>query len=138
MSPSAPSSNLNAPNTTVLENIIEAPQPALGEPTDEVIERARALLGNLGVAEKEHVYPCGLSGGQQHRVAVMLDLAKDGMTMVVVTHEMSFAQEVADTVSSLTFSYPTEFSASRRRSCGSASPMKGSKQVRQTRQGNRS
>lgn len=29
---------------------------------------------------------------------VMKDLAKDGMTMVVVTHEMSFAREVADRV----------------------------------------
>ncbi|MDP4178286.1 MAG: polar amino acid ABC transporter ATP-binding protein, partial [Bacillota bacterium] len=29
---------------------------------------------------------------------VMKDLAKDGMTMVVVTHEMGFAREVADRV----------------------------------------
>ncbi|KRL97398.1 amino acid ABC transporter ATP-binding protein [Liquorilactobacillus satsumensis] len=31
-------------------------------------------------------------------LAVMKDLAKDGMTMVVVTHEMGFAKEVADRV----------------------------------------
>ena len=31
-------------------------------------------------------------------LAVMKDLAKQGMTMVVVTHEMGFAQEVADRV----------------------------------------
>ncbi len=31
-------------------------------------------------------------------LAVMLDLARSGMTMVVVTHEMGFAREVADTV----------------------------------------
>ena len=31
-------------------------------------------------------------------LAVMLQLAKDGMTMFVVTHEMSFAKEVADRV----------------------------------------
>ncbi|MGL5407092.1 MAG: amino acid ABC transporter ATP-binding protein [Propionibacteriaceae bacterium] len=31
-------------------------------------------------------------------LAVMKDLADDGMTMVVVTHEMAFAKEVADTV----------------------------------------
>ena len=29
-------------------------------------------------------------------LAVMQDLARDGMTMVVVTHEMGFAREVAD------------------------------------------
>ena len=31
-------------------------------------------------------------------LAVMKQLAKDGMTMFVVTHEMSFAREVADKV----------------------------------------
>ncbi|MGW6279468.1 amino acid ABC transporter ATP-binding protein [Kribbella sp. NPDC055071] len=31
-------------------------------------------------------------------LAVMRELADDGMTMIVVTHEMSFAREVADTV----------------------------------------
>ncbi|HHV71579.1 MAG TPA: amino acid ABC transporter ATP-binding protein [Clostridia bacterium] len=31
-------------------------------------------------------------------LSVMLDLAKEGMTMVVVTHEMGFAREVADRV----------------------------------------
>jgi polar amino acid transport system ATP-binding protein len=29
---------------------------------------------------------------------VMKDLAKEGMTMIVVTHEIGFAREVADTV----------------------------------------
>ena len=29
---------------------------------------------------------------------VMLDLAKEGMTMVVVTHEIGFAREVADQI----------------------------------------
>ena len=29
---------------------------------------------------------------------VMVDLAKEGMTMIVVTHEMGFAKEVADRV----------------------------------------
>ena len=31
-------------------------------------------------------------------LSVMTDLAKDGMTMVVVTHEMGFAREVATRV----------------------------------------
>ena len=31
-------------------------------------------------------------------LGVMKDLARDGMTMVVVTHEMAFAREVADRV----------------------------------------
>jgi polar amino acid transport system ATP-binding protein len=31
-------------------------------------------------------------------LSVMKDLAKSGMTMIVVTHEINFAREVADTV----------------------------------------
>ena len=31
-------------------------------------------------------------------LAVMQDLAKSGMTMVIVTHEMGFAREVADRI----------------------------------------
>ena len=35
-------------------------------------------------------------------LAVMQDLAAEGMTMIVVTHEMGFAREVGDTWSSWT------------------------------------
>jgi ABC-type polar amino acid transport system ATPase subunit len=31
-------------------------------------------------------------------LATMIDLARDGMTMLVVTHEMGFAREVADRI----------------------------------------
>ena len=34
----------------------------------------------------------------QEVLAVMIDLAKEGMTMLVVTHEMGFAREVADEI----------------------------------------
>ncbi|TGE32117.1 amino acid ABC transporter ATP-binding protein [Desulfosporosinus sp. Sb-LF] len=48
-------------------------------------------------------------------LSVMRDLAKDGMTMVIVTHEMGFAKEVADRVLMLSEGkvieegHPTEF-----------------------------
>src|SRR5205807_1416984 len=92
-------------------------------------ERGRALLSQVGLADKADVHPPQLSGGQQQRVAiaralamqpkailfdeptsaldpelvgdvlgVMRKLADDGMTMVVVTHEMAFAKDVADRV----------------------------------------
>ena len=91
------------------------------------IERARALLDRVGLADKADSYPTQLSGGQQQRVAiaralamqpklmlfdeptsaldpelvgevldVMRGLASDGMTMLVVTHEIGFAREVGD------------------------------------------
>ena len=117
------------PHITALENVIEAPIHVLHQPRAEVTERAIALLGKVGLAEKARVYPHRLSGGQQQRVAiaralamnpklmlfdeatsaldpelvgevlkVMRQLAEEGMTMVVVTHEMGFAREVADHV----------------------------------------
>ena len=115
------------PHRTVLENVIEAPILVKKVKRDAAIERARDLLGRVGLASKADAYPAQLSGGQQQRVAiaralamepklmlfdeptsaldpelvgevlaVMRDLAEGGMTMVVVTHEMGFAREVAD------------------------------------------
>jgi len=117
------------PHRTAIENVVEGPIYVKNEPRAEALERGRALLMQVGLAEKEHAYPAQLSGGQQQRVAiaralamqpkailfdeptsaldpelvgdvlgVMRKLADDGMTMVVVTHEMGFARDVADRV----------------------------------------
>ncbi len=115
------------PHLKVVDNVMLAPMKVLKTSKDEARERALALLGKVGLADKTHAYPSSLSGGQQQRVAiaralamnpalmlfdeptsaldpeivgevltVMKDLAREGMTMVVVTHEMGFAREVAD------------------------------------------
>ncbi|HJW79974.1 MAG TPA: amino acid ABC transporter ATP-binding protein [Beijerinckiaceae bacterium] len=117
------------PHRTALENVVEGPIFVKREPRAEALERGRALLARVGLAEKETAHPHALSGGQQQRVAiaralamqpkailfdeptsaldpelvgevlsVMRSLADEGMTMVVVTHEMGFAREVADRV----------------------------------------
>ncbi|MDF0492840.1 amino acid ABC transporter ATP-binding protein [Bradyrhizobium yuanmingense] len=117
------------PHRTALENVIEGPLFVKKEPRAQVLERGRALLAQVGLAEKADAHPPQLSGGQQQRVAiaralamqpkailfdeptsaldpelvgdvlgVMRKLADDGMTMVVVTHEMGFARDVADRV----------------------------------------
>ena len=117
------------PHRTVLENVIEGPVFVKRQPRAEAVERGRALLARVGLADKAEARPSQLSGGQQQRVAiaralamqpqailfdeptsaldpelvgevlaVMRGLAEDGMTMVVVTHEMGFAREVADRV----------------------------------------
>jgi polar amino acid transport system ATP-binding protein len=117
------------PHRTALENVVEGPIYVKDEPRAEALERGRALLTQVGLAEKAYAYPAQLSGGQQQRVAiaralamqpkailfdeptsaldpelvgdvlvVMRKLAEDGMTMVVVTHEMGFARDVADRV----------------------------------------
>ena len=117
------------PHRTAIDNVVEGPIYVKNEPRAKALERGRALLAQVGLAEKVDAYPAQLSGGQQQRVAiaralamqpkailfdeptsaldpelvgevlgVMRKLADDGMTMVVVTHEMGFARDVADRV----------------------------------------
>lgn len=63
------------PHYTVMKNIIE-PLIINGDTTKaEAVERARGLLAQLGLADKENAYPCELSGGQQQRVSIARALA---------------------------------------------------------------
>ncbi len=57
------------PTLTVLENLLLPVELTGGfGPSDE--ERARALLGEVGLARREDAFPDRLSGGEQQRVAV--------------------------------------------------------------------
>ena len=103
------------PHLTVLDNILLAPMKVQKRKKEEAEKEAMALLERVGLAEKAKSYPRQLSGGQKQRVAivralcmdpemvrevldVMLDLASQGRTMMIVTHEMQFAKAVADRV----------------------------------------
>ena len=106
------------PHLTVLENITLAPIKLKLQTKNDAIANAKRLLDRVGLAEKANSYPRQLSGGQQQRIAIVRSLAMnpdvmlfdeptsaldpemvgDGMTMVVVTHEMGFAREVATRV----------------------------------------
>src|SRR4051794_17202534 len=54
------------PHRTALENVVEGPIFVKREPRAEALERGRALLARVGLAEKETAHPHALSGGQ-HR-----------------------------------------------------------------------
>ena len=103
------------PHMTVLENVTCAPINVKGVSKADAEAKAMELLTRVGLDNKANAYPRSLSGGQQQRVAiaralamdpemvgevldVMKDLAKEGLAMIVVTHEMGFAKEVADKV----------------------------------------
>jgi len=117
------------PQYTVLENITLAPKLLKKGSDEQIEEKAKKLINQVGLDEKANEYPCFLSGGQQQRVAIARALAlnpdilcfdeptsaldpeltgevlrvikglKDkDRTMIVVTHEMEFAKNVADKV----------------------------------------
>ena len=111
------------PNMTIQKNITLAPVRT-GVMTQDAADRlALHLLRRVGLEEKANAYPNQLSGGQKQRIAivpkvmlfdeptsaldpemvgevlqVMKELASEGMTMVVVTHEMGFAREVGNRI----------------------------------------
>ena len=117
------------PHYSVLKNIMDAPVSVDKVPKEEAKKRARKLMEQLGLSEKENAYPYQLSGGQQQRVSiaralalqpkilffdeptsaldpeltgevlkVIKELAKEKMTMIIVTHEMQFARELSDRI----------------------------------------
>ncbi len=117
------------PHMTVLENVMSGPIIVKGKSKLDVEAKAKKILSEVGLLDKQAEYPSRLSGGQQQRVAiaralamepqimlfdeptsaldpelvgevleVMKKLAHRGITMIVVTHEMAFAKEVADKI----------------------------------------
>jgi putative ABC transport system ATP-binding protein len=66
------------PRTTALENV-ELPllYGREGFGAEERLERAREVLGRVGLVGREHHHPSQLSGGQQQRVAVARALITD-------------------------------------------------------------
>ena len=62
------------PNLTAEENVL-LPLQLSGHPSPS--ERARELLGEVGLGERGHHYPSQLSGGEQQRVALARAFAPD-------------------------------------------------------------
>jgi polar amino acid transport system permease protein len=62
---------------TALENVIEAPVLVYHQDKTTAIDRARVLLGTLGLGQHLNRLPHALSGGQQQRVAIARALATD-------------------------------------------------------------
>ena len=63
------------PHYSVMKNLIDAPVHVQKSSKGEVMEEAKQLLEDVGLADKADAYPCQLSGGQQQRVAIARALA---------------------------------------------------------------
>jgi putative ABC transport system ATP-binding protein len=108
--------------TPAVENV-ELPLVYAGLPKKQRLEKAKAMLGRVGLADRGHHHPGQLSGGQQQRVAIaralvteplliladeptgaldsrtsleimalFQELNRQGMTVVLVTHEPDVAR----------------------------------------------
>src|SRR3546814_33597 len=116
------------PHLSVMQNLTVAQTKVLRRSKAEAHAKGLVYLERVGLKNQADKFPGQLSGGQQQRVAiaralsmdpvcmlyeptsaldpemitevldVMVELARDGMTMVCVTHEMNFARKVADRV----------------------------------------
>jgi len=63
------------PQYSVLDNVMLAPKLLKKGTNDEIANKARKLIEQVGLTEKIDSYPCQLSGGQQQRVAIARALA---------------------------------------------------------------
>ena len=116
------------PHMTVLKNITLAPVELKKLTQEQAEKKGMELLARVGLADKAGTYPNQLSGQKQRVaiaralamspdimlfdeptsaldpemvgevLEVMRELARDGMTMAVVTHEIGFAREVANRI----------------------------------------
>ena len=80
-------------NMTVLKNCTVGQEKVLKKSKEEAHKNAMMYLEKVGMAPYINAKPKQLSGGQ--KLEVMRTLAKDGLTMIIVTHEMAFARDVA-------------------------------------------
>jgi general L-amino acid transport system ATP-binding protein len=114
------------PHLTVIENCALAPIWVKKMPKKDAEEVAMKYLTRVKIPEQANKYPGQLSGGRvaiarslcmnpkimlfdeptsaldpemvKEVLDTMVSLADEGMTMIVVTHEMGFARQVADRV----------------------------------------
>lgn len=115
-------------NKTALQNVTEGLIVARKMHKAEAIEIGKKALDKVGLSDRYDYYPSRFPGGQQRALparaiatnpeiiffdeptsaldpeltgevlSVMRDLANEGMTMLVVTHEMGFARTVSNKV----------------------------------------
>src|SRR6266481_3689231 len=71
------------PHLRIIENLCLAQEKVLGRSHDKAVAKSSKLLDREMISEV---------------LDVMVDLAREGMTMMVVTHEMGFASKVAHRV----------------------------------------
>jgi glutamate/aspartate transport system ATP-binding protein len=70
------------PHMKVIDNVTLAPVVALRHNKIQAVEKAKALLAQVGMAAYAERWPASLSGGQQQRVAIARALATDPLAVL--------------------------------------------------------
>ena len=88
---------------TVIENILLGPVKVQNRNRAEAEVQADKLLERVGLLDRKNAYPRELSAALDPEMVrevleVVLELAREGMSMLIVTHEMGFARKVADCI----------------------------------------
>jgi len=95
------------PQWNVLENTL-LPALAKGKPTQEIRERAVALLERVGLKDRMTHLPSQLSGGERERVAVARALVLKPMVVLADEPTGNLDQQSAENVARLLLEVPKE------------------------------
>ncbi|EMX5901689.1 amino acid ABC transporter ATP-binding protein [Escherichia coli] len=86
------------PHLSIIENLTLAQVKVLKRDKAPAREKALKLLERVGLSAHANKFPALDPEMINEVLDVMVELANEGMTMMVVTHEMGFARKVANRV----------------------------------------
>ena len=90
------------------ENVALAMEVGKGAPVDEALERADALLSDLGLGHRLHQLPSKLSGGEQQRVAIARAFINEPKVLFADEPTGNLDQNNGDLVNELLFKLVSE------------------------------